>query len=305
MSHVWYFSVGKGQEGPVDFEELRELARIGTLDREKSLVWREGFENWVPAGKVEGLFPSVGEGSSVEPPPALPVDADASQGVAGEGNRWLSVGYCIKQGWGFAKRHLGLFIGTYIVYVAVVMGVDLILRLGQGKLGVTFDEHGAVTSGFGVFVVAALLSNVFSIFMSLGLTSFALKIVDEREASVGDLFSQSPRLISAILATIIYLLVVGLGLLCFVLPGIYLALRMMYYQAAIVDHRLGPINALEHSWNITRGNTWRLFLLMLASFLINLAGMMALLVGLIWALPTTMMAYFVAYRFLERVKKIE
>jgi len=47
----WYIQVFKKEEGPFTLLELRADRRI-TPD---TLVWKEGFENWVPARDVEEL----------------------------------------------------------------------------------------------------------------------------------------------------------------------------------------------------------------------------------------------------------
>ena len=59
----WYYLVGEEQAGPVSFEELRHLASQGRVTP-TSLVWKEGQEDWAPAGDVPGLF------AAAPPPPA-------------------------------------------------------------------------------------------------------------------------------------------------------------------------------------------------------------------------------------------
>lgn len=56
MSAVeWFFARDNKQQGPVSAVELRQLAQTGQL-RQEDLVWREGMTDWLPAGKVKGLF---------------------------------------------------------------------------------------------------------------------------------------------------------------------------------------------------------------------------------------------------------
>lgn len=52
----WFFSSGGERFGPVGFDELLEMAREGKLDPRNDLVWSAGFDDWEPAGHVEGLF---------------------------------------------------------------------------------------------------------------------------------------------------------------------------------------------------------------------------------------------------------
>jgi len=56
MSPVeWYYARDNKQQGPVSAMELKQLAQTGQL-RAEDLVWREGMADWLPAGKVKGLF---------------------------------------------------------------------------------------------------------------------------------------------------------------------------------------------------------------------------------------------------------
>lgn len=51
MDKVWYIYIDDAQEGPFSKQELIADSRL-TLD---TLVWKEGFEDWVPLKKVNEL----------------------------------------------------------------------------------------------------------------------------------------------------------------------------------------------------------------------------------------------------------
>jgi len=53
----WMYATGGEQQGPVTDAELRRLAADGSL-KPADLIWREGLKDWVPAGRVKGLFPA-------------------------------------------------------------------------------------------------------------------------------------------------------------------------------------------------------------------------------------------------------
>ena len=76
----------------------------------------------------------------------------------------------------------------------------------------------------------------------------------------------------------------GLGLL-FTPAGVILGLGWMFSQALIVDRNMGPIEAMQASWNLTRGEKGGLLLWMLVCAGICLLGAMACGVGLFVAAP--------------------
>src|SRR5688572_4318724 len=51
----WFYSTAAGQAGPVSEIELKVLAASGQL-KSTDLIWRDGLADWMPAGKVPGLF---------------------------------------------------------------------------------------------------------------------------------------------------------------------------------------------------------------------------------------------------------
>lgn len=58
-----YFIAIKGKKkGPYTFEQLKDLDIY-----KNTLVWKDGMENWLPAGKIKEL-----EDIAIKPPPPLP-----------------------------------------------------------------------------------------------------------------------------------------------------------------------------------------------------------------------------------------
>ena len=61
----WHYEYQGDRRGPVLFDELKNLATAGHIHLD-SLVWKPGMADWIPAGKVDGLFVLQPE-PSVEP----------------------------------------------------------------------------------------------------------------------------------------------------------------------------------------------------------------------------------------------
>ena len=51
MEKIWYILIKGNREGPYSVKELKKDPRISP----DTLVWREGFEYWVPIGQVPEL----------------------------------------------------------------------------------------------------------------------------------------------------------------------------------------------------------------------------------------------------------
>jgi uncharacterized membrane protein len=89
-----------------------------------------------------------------------------------------------------------------------------------------------------------------------------------------------------------------------IIPGIILLIRLSFFDYLIVDKNSRIVESLKKSWEITKGNTWNLFLLYILLGLINLLGFFALIIGLFWSIPTTMIAETFVYRKLSIELKV-
>jgi len=103
---------------------------------------------------------------------------------------------------------------------------------------------------------------------------------------MGDLFSSYPLVINYIIASILYGLMVIVGLIFLIVPGIYLAIKHQFYTYLIVDKGMGPIEAIKESGRITKGALWNLLgfviivtLLGAGGWIVGLGLMMALGMG--------------------------
>ena len=277
----WYYARGGQQNGPISYEQLVELARSGGLDRSKDLVWNATMKDWLPADQVPGLF----EATVTSPGAAMDEIVPGSEP--------LVVGDCVKRGFELTKRHFGILLLVALAYLGVRFGFTLILILmdATSTLGRTYQNGGSPLS--------MVISLILSVFLGLGLTRVGLNLISGKEVKVGQLFGESRKLLRALGAQILLTLMIALGCLLLIVPGIYLALRFGFCVTAIVDRDLGVIDSFKYSSSITANNRMLLLGLLLLCGLIGVAGLMACGVGLIFAAPMAWLTYLVAYRWLQ------
>jgi hypothetical protein len=103
-----------------------------------------------------------------------------------------------------------------------------------------------------------------------------------------------------LVATVLYVLAVGLGLLLLILPGIYVAIRFGFYGYAMVDRNAGIIESFRLSSQLTKGYKRSLFLLVILAILLNVLGLLAVLYGLLVTIPVSLIAYAYAYDRLSK-----
>jgi len=306
----WYYATGGQQNGPVSLEELVRLVGTGTV-KATDLVWCEGMTGWTPAGEVPELAAPPSQRPSAPTPHAGPLNPYQAPSpaswepppeelsYAGEeivpGSQPLIIGDCIGRAFELTKRHFWPFLGVCAVYFGITFGSSF---LGGVFVGVVSDGLDSPDAAKVLEVVFNLAGHVLDAFLGLGLTRVGLNIVSGRPFATSMLFGEGNKLVTAVLAGILYYIMVAVGLVLLIVPGIYLALRFGQYQNAIVDKNLGVFDSLTYSARITEGNKLNLFGLGLVCFLIVLAGLLALVVGLCFAAPLVYLAGVVAYRWL-------
>jgi hypothetical protein len=283
----WHYTRSGSQSGPVDFETLRGLAAKGELNAEKDLVWSNGMKDWIAAGKIAGLFDQT--------PPPVPQIGPEFDPVPGSIEP-LEVGACVRRAFELTKQNFVKLFLALIVVLAVLFGVVMVLETIDYAMGWQPPEGSGRNQGS---VFNQLAMQVVSIFISLGVTRFALNLASGRPASVSQIFGEGDKLLRGIGVSILLGLMIILGLIFLIVPGIWLGLKYGQAMNALVDRNCGVIEAFRYSGKITNGHKSRLMLLGLAAIVIMLAGLLALVVGLVFAYPVAGLAWILGYRWMQ------
>lgn len=190
----------------------------------------------------------------------------------------------LKSGWEtFLKRP------SFLIAVTAVVGVAMMI------LNSFSHGNGLMT----------LLVVIIGIFVGMGLINFALKAQkDVKSVQFADLWY--PQAFWSYLgAAILVGLVVVVGLILIIIPGIIAISMFAFVKYIVIDKNMGPIEAMKESLRITEGHRLEILLLVLMSIVINIIGLLPLMLGLLVTVPVTILAYANAYRILEGVAKKE
>jgi uncharacterized membrane protein len=97
----------------------------------------------------------------------------------------------------------------------------------------------------------------------------------------------------------LYGLIVLGGLILLIVPGIIWGIQFQFFAYYILTEGCSPVEALKKSAAITKGSKVNLFLFGLLMALVNLAGLLCLVVGLVVTVPTTLVAMAYVFRKLS------
>jgi uncharacterized membrane protein len=133
----------------------------------------------------------------------------------------------------------------------------------------------------------------------VGVSRALLGLVAGKAPTVGMMFEGFDRFGQAFLANMVVGVLVGVGTLFFIVPGIILGIMWMFVNLVLAETNLDFWPAMEASANLTAGYRWELFCLLLACLVVYLLGMLACGVGVVIAVPVIGTAIALAYRFLQ------
>lgn len=103
-------------------------------------------------------------------------------------------------------------------------------------------------------------------------------------------------------AYIVYSLIIAMGMICCILPGIYLGIRLMFTPMIAANHpELAFSDAFTRSWQMTKGHFWILLWMGIVVIGINIVGLVCCCVGLIVTSILSYMMYACVYKVLTPV----
>lgn len=167
---------------------------------------------------------------------------------------------------------VGIFV-AYLVYLLLSVGFGWVVGVPLSVLHLPYEVHVLLMQAFSFAVTA---------YLQVGFCRIALCLARGERFEIGTLFGGGGQTLPMLAAMLLYLLVVTLGLVVFVVPGVVLALGLSLHPYYVAEHRLGPVAALEASWRATRGMRARLFGLELVLAGVVLASVLVLCVGVVF-----------------------
>lgn len=187
--------------------------------------------------------------------------------------RELQMGEYLRTGWrAFSQYPLGYAFFTFL-YLAILFVISR--PRGIGWLAATVI-HEPLIAGF--IIVTA-------------------KLLQDKQVAFGDFFGgfQFRWFLPLVLLGLVSQILITLGFLLLIIPGLYLAVSYIFAALLVVDRRLDFWPAMETSRRAITPRWFSFFAFLLLLVLVNLAGLLALGVGLLVSIPVSWAALVAAY----------
>jgi len=104
---------------------------------------------------------------------------------------------------------------------------------------------------------------------------------------------------NAVVANVVVGVIVGLGFVMLVIPGIIFACRLAFVPYLVVDRGMDVMDALRVSWDMTRGYGWQIFFMGILAFFIVIGGLALIIVGVFISMMWIAAAFAAIYHAVE------
>ena len=201
-------------------------------------------------------------------------------------DKGFSVGSLLRKGWKAMEKNLAFFIGALLLVWIIPPLIPWIVPQTQP-----------------IFGIAYIVSTLMGFLLQIGWVKVGLSLVKKGEVNFADLFKGFPSLIRYFLGTVLYVLIVSLGFICLIVPGIYLSIRFWAYPYYIVDQGLGPVEALKASSRATNGAKLDILALTCLGAVFVFLSVFTFGLGLFAVIPMMLFAQVSAYLTLDAQTK--
>lgn len=318
---------GDGKEyGPITDAELRKWIGEGRLNAQ-SLAKAESDAEF----RALAQFPEFAD-TYAQPAAPGTIAPPASAADFAERDYELDLGGCIARGWALVKDNLGLlFVGTllYMLIEGAVGGLAnipkigplfsianficsgpllggvfyLFIRVNRGEPAEVGDIFSGFRRAFGQLFLGVLVPGLLA---GLCMIPFIVMFIIKLIPLLGQLqhlhpgTPLDPATIDALKSVLFTTLPVAL--VC-AIPATYLAVCWKFTLPLIVDRQMDFGAAMKASWKMVNKHWWQVFGLMILISLLNLAGLCACCVGVLFTIPVGFAALMIAYETIFNAEK--
>ena len=155
-----------------------------------------------------------------------------------------------------------LFYDRFVFAVSLIVGL-LGLFVSYAALYLTPT---VAASHFAMIIAGLIGAFLLEIYLN---SLLIMRVINPKVAKTGKVLRTAGLKYLGFLATMVMFSVISaVGLIAFVIPGVFLFIKLFPAPAAYLDKKESPFRSLERSWNMTKGKWWEVFAVVIVLVLI-------------------------------------
>jgi hypothetical protein len=192
-----------------------------------------------------------------------------------QGPDMLSPGVNSSYGNGMNKLSKYFFNLLLVVIVAFLFGIPIFIL----NISYYFNYSIEVTMLWMIFIY--IYEFLVTAPLQYGVSYVYLKAARDEKPEVKDLTKVLDNYWHIVLANVICGIIVSVGFLLLIIPGIYFLCKLAFVRYLVVEEKMSALDAIDASWKMTDGHADTIFLMGLLAIPIFIAGLVLFGVGVI------------------------
>jgi uncharacterized membrane protein len=139
-----------------------------------------------------------------------------------------------------------------------------------------------------------IIGGIISLFVTgplgYGVSYAYLRAARGEQVDINNMFVVFQNYLNVFLAGLLTGLIIGVGFIFLIVPGIYLACKLAFVPYIVVEKKLSATDAISMSWRMTNGYGWQIFLIGLLAIPVFVAGLICLGIGVVISFMLVFMA---------------
>jgi uncharacterized membrane protein len=190
------------------------------------------------------------------------------------------------------KKRFGLFTAVLLTIFGAWVALEIVVIAGQR---------------FGILLWAAahVAFLIFAAGVEVGFLQICLALCDGGKPTYADAFTQlilGPKFLAG---QMLYLLMIVIGLLLLVVPGIYLAVRYALFGFCLATGETNLMRSFQRSAILSTGSKTYLLWILVFFLVLNVLGASLLGIGLFITIPLSVLMMTTIYRQLSTCSRVE
>lgn len=226
-------------------------------------------------------------------PPENHAEPAPSTGGSGLPQDW-TVEEVLSGGWAATKQHWPALVLGPVIGGIVASLPGQVIQFASGGAPNPFALEGsfAQKQSISLQVATTVIGMCAQAFFQGGMIKLSLQAARGGSPSLTEMFSGGPVYLRLLGANFLMMLVIMLGTVALIIPGIILGLGLAMTPYYVVDAGMGPVEAMQASWKAMVGHKGSLFGFLMMGILVSLLGLLACCVGVLvsYAVMQTAMA---------------
>lgn len=208
------------------------------------------------------------------------------------GDYEFSIGDILSEAWKKTSGAKWVIHLSFAYYLLALVGLMLVIAFVTGLLISVSGDAGIVLGQ----VFTQVLINLLAMPMIMGIVLIGIRRSINAPINSGSVFSCFDKILPLFATMLLIYILVAIGFLLLVLPGIYLMVAYYMAMPLIVEKGLSPWQAMEISRKTITRKWFSVFILLLILGAILFISMIPFGLGMIWSVPMALIAYGIMYR---------